>query len=71
MKNNNKPLGKNIHPWEKWFKRKNLVLSQGIDFECAVHGLAQQFRNKAPRFGKRCSIKMNGIELHVAIKENV
>ena len=48
------------YPWKKWLrprqKPRQLVLSKGRDFRCAVHGMAQQVRNRANLEGLSVSL---------------
>jgi len=48
------------YPWAKWMKRKNLILTRGVDFHCLPHGMVQQLRNAAPAYGKLLSINHVG-----------
>lgn len=50
-----------VHPeydWGKWFQRKSFRLVQGQDFNCEVHGMASQIRNKASQRGLKVSLKI-------------
>lgn len=55
------------YPWDKWFARRSLVLVQGKDFACQVHGMSQQIRNKAAKRGIAVAIDIVGRTLQVGI----
>lgn len=48
------------YDWDRWFKKKSFRLVQGHDFDCEVHGMASQIRNKASRRGLRVSLLVHG-----------
>lgn len=56
------------YDWDRWFKRKTLRLVQYADFDCAVHGMASQIRNKAAQRGLKVSLSIDGGLITVVIK---
>lgn len=46
------------YPWDKWLQRKSFRLVQGTDFDCEVHGMASQIRNKASQRKLKVSLRV-------------
>lgn len=55
------------YPWDRWLRRRRLVLTRGVQFHCEPHGMAQQVRNAAAKRNKRVSININGSTVRVEI----
>jgi len=65
------------YPWEKWFrwleraKRRVLVLTPGIDFECMPHSMSVLVRNQAIMRGRRAGVNiLKDGSLRVILKED-
>lgn len=62
------------HPWEAWFegasvsKVKYLELTRGVDFDCEVHNMAVQIRNRARATGYLVSIQIHGDRLLAIVR---
>ena len=35
------------YPWDKWFARRTITLTQSVDYWCEPHGMVSQIRNAA------------------------
>lgn len=46
------------YPWDKWFSRKTFTVVRGVDYDCAVHGMASQIRTRASLRGLRVSLEI-------------
>ena len=57
-KKKNKRVVHEQFPWDRWFQRKSFRLVQGQDFNCEVHGMASQIRNKASQRGLKVSLRV-------------
>jgi len=47
------------HPWDKWLKRKKLILIRGRDFRCQPHSMSVMVRNAAYARGIRVSVRID------------
>lgn len=57
------------YPWELWFKMNEFTLRRGRDYNCQVHGMAVQIRQRAKDRGLRVSVLTQGDSLHVTVLE--
>jgi len=57
------------YPWEEWFSNESFVLEHGVDFDCQMHGMAQQIRNEVVKLGKAVSISYEGNRLKVTVHD--
>lgn len=48
------------YPWGRWFKKSKFSLTQGSDYHCAQHGMAQMVRNRGRQCGFSVSLKLGG-----------
>jgi hypothetical protein len=57
------------YPWKVWLRPRRrprqLVLSKGRDFRCAVHGMAQQIRNRANAKGLLVSLLVGDMSVTI------
>ena len=56
MAKTKRPKGDN-YPWDRWFSRKKIVLTEGKDFKCMAHSMIVQIRGAAASRSKSVSIK--------------
>ena len=56
------------YDWDRWLKRKTFQLVRCVDFDCAIHGMASQVRNKAAQRGLKVSLSIDGDLITVVVK---
>lgn len=67
MTKKKKPVGVSLYPWEEWMSKKKLSLKQGKDFQCQMHTMIQQVRNRACEYGLSVSTQVSGDTLQVSL----
>lgn len=53
------------YPWRQWFNRRRLTLQRYKHFDVEPYVIAQQFRNRAYRMGRRLSIQIREDQVHI------
>ncbi len=46
------------YPWDDWFAKSSVTLKKGIDFICAIHGMAAMIRNEASKRQVKVSLRI-------------
>ena len=57
------------HPWDQWFLLDEFVLKKGVAFDCQIHGMSVQIRQRAAERGCRVSVRARGKEIRVKVIE--
>lgn len=59
-----------IHPWDKWFSKRNGVLHRDVDYTCKTHGMVSQLRNYASNIGVPLSLKVHEDCIEYTLENN-
>ena len=54
------------YPWTDWFKKSTFTITEGKDFHCQLHGMAQMVRATAARLGYKVNLKIAGKTIEVS-----
>ena len=57
------------YPWDRWFN-KTTTIHRHKDFDCQVHSMAAQIRNKACKHGLRVSLRIVENSITISKKGN-
>lgn len=59
-----------LYPWEKWLaQRKPFRLKKGRDFDCAMHSMSMQVRQRAAEHGLKASVLIQDEVLVVELRK--
>lgn len=56
------------YPWDRWFRRREFILSRGVEYDIPSYVMAQQIRNRATQCGYTATIRISDDKLQVRVE---